>query len=149
MILKWGVIVNKVDQIVSNFAGGYYCSQAILSAYCEDFGLDKETAVKLSCGMAAGLARLGHTCGAVLGAYMVISLKYGNTSPDDMDSIEKTFSLIQNFDKKFCEKHGSTNCKELLGVDLRNDDKNIISERVGSICPVLVRSAAEILESIV
>lgn len=139
---------NRVNEVLASFSGGLYCSQAIFSAYCEDFGLDKETAIKLSCGLAAGMARLGATCGAVTGAYLVISLKYGNHLPGDKESIEKTFALIQEFDKQFTNKHGSTNCLELLDVDLRHGDKSLASKQVKEICPGLVKSAIEILESI-
>lgn len=139
---------SKVNEILESFNGGFYCSQAVLSAYCEDFGLDKKNALKISCGLAAGTARLGLTCGAVTGAYMVISLKHGNCLPDDKESIEKTFALIQEFDKRFVEKRGSTNCRELLDVDLRYGDPNLASRQVKAICPSLVKDAAEILESV-
>ena len=139
---------SKVNEIVYSFNGGFYCSQAILSAYSEEMGLDKDTARKISCGMAAGIARLGLTCGTVLGAYLVISLKYGNCQPDDKESLEKTFALIQEFDRRFTEKHDTTNCRELLGADLRTGDADFVGRQVQKICPVLVKSAAEILEDV-
>lgn len=139
---------SKTNAVMECFNNGYDCSQAMLSAYCEDLGMDKETALKVSCGMAAGMARLGSICGAVTGAYLVISLKYGKYLPADNEAKEKTFALIQEFDRRFTAKHGSTNCKELLGVDLRHGDKTLAKERVQAICPELVKNAAEILESI-
>ena len=139
---------NKVNEVLESFNSGFYCSQAVLSTYCEDLGLDKETALKISCGLAAGMARLGSTCGAVTGAYMVISLKYGNYLPSDKEAMEKTFALIQEFDKQFVERHGSTNCRELLGVDLRHGNKVFARQQVKALCSSLVKDAAEILESI-
>ena len=139
---------SRVNETVECFNSGFSCSQALLSTYCEDLGLDKETALKISCGLAAGMARLGHTCGAVTGAYLVISLKYGKYLLDDNVSKEKTFELIQEFDKRFIEKYGTTNCKELLSVDLRDGDKDFASQQVKALCPGFVRDAAEILESI-
>ncbi|MDR2712554.1 MAG: C-GCAxxG-C-C family protein [Clostridiales bacterium] len=139
---------SKVNEAVGCFNSGFYCSQALLSTYCEELGLDKETALKLSCGLAAGMARLSSTCGAVTGAYLVISLKHGNNMPDDAEAREKTFALIQEFDKRFTAKHGSTNCRDLLGVDLRYGERALIDERVEALCSDLVRDAAEFLESI-
>ena len=139
---------SRVNEVLESFNGGFYCSQAMLSTYCEDFGLDKKTALKISCGMAAGMARLSSTCGAVTGAYMVISLKHGNCLPGDKEALEKTFALIQEFDKRFIEKHGSTNCRELLGVDLRHGDKEFAGKQVKALCSGFVKDAAEILESI-
>ncbi len=138
---------NKVEKVMECF-GTYDCSQAILSAWCEDYGLDKETALKLSCGFAAGMARLSHTCGAVTGAYLVIGLKYGKCQPNDVEAKEKTFNLIQEFDKKFIERHGTTNCRELLDVDLQYGDMEIAKVKVQKRCPTFVKDAAEILESI-
>ena len=54
---------SKVNEVLKAFSDGFYCSQAILSTYCEELGLDKEAALKISCGLAAGIARLGLTCG--------------------------------------------------------------------------------------
>jgi len=139
---------SRVNEVLEKYNGGFYCSQAMLSTYCEDYGLDKDTANKISCGLAAGISRLGSTCGAVTGAYLVISLIHGNCQSDDKQSLEKTFSLIQEFDRQFTEKHGSTNCTELLGVDLRHGDKTLAGERVKTLCPGFVKDAAEILEKI-
>jgi len=139
---------SKVNEVLESFSGGFYCSQAMLSTYCEDLGLDKETALKISCGMAAGMARLSSTCGAVTGAYLVISLKYGNCVPGHKEALEKTFAIIQEFDRRFVEKHGTTNCRELLGVDLRHGDKDFAGQQVKALCPGFVKDAAEILESV-
>ena len=139
---------SKVDHVMECFNGGFDCSQAMLSTYGEDLGLDKKTALKISCGLAVGMARLGSTCGAVTGAYLVIGLKYGKCLPDDNEAKEKTFALIQEFDKRFTAKHGSVNCRELVGVDLRYGDKVFAKKQVQAICPGLVKDAAEILEQI-
>ncbi len=121
---------SKVNDVVHCFNSGFDCSQAMLSTYGEELGLEKETALKISCGLAAGMARLGSTCGAVTGAYLVIGLKHGKYLLEDSEAKEKTFALIQEFDRLFTEKHGSTNCRELLGVDLRNGDKTLARKRV-------------------
>ena len=138
---------SKADDASECFKSGFYCSQALLSTYCDDL-LDKDTAMKVSCGLAAGMGRLGATCGAVTGAYLVIGLRYGNCSADDKEAVERTFSLVREFDERFKEKHGSTGCRELLGVDMLHADQAIAKERVKALCPGLVRDAAEILEDI-
>ena len=139
---------SKINEVMDCFNSGFDCSQAILSTYCEDFGLDKETALKISCGLAAGMARLGHTCGAVTGAYLVISLKYGKCSLEDKAAKEKTFELIQEFDKRFIEKNRSANCRKLIDVNLQTGDMEYAKRQVKEICPALVKDAAEILEAI-
>jgi C_GCAxxG_C_C family probable redox protein len=141
---------NRIDEALECFDRGekFNCAQAILSTYCEDLGLDKETALKLACGLGAGMGRLGHTCGAVSGAYLVIGLKHGHYILKDKESKEKTYALVQEFERRFNERNQTTICRELLQVDLLHDDKKTINEQVNRICPRAVKDAAEILESI-
>ena len=135
------VVNSKAKEAMACFNEGFNCAQAVLTAYCEDFGLDRETALRLACGLGAGIGRLQETCGAVSGAYLVIGLKYG---PEK----EQTYALVQEFARRFEAKNKTTNCRALLGVDLLGGDRRTASERVNSICPQMVRDAIEILESL-
>jgi C_GCAxxG_C_C family probable redox protein len=146
---KGMISLSKVNEAVACFNDGFNCAQAILSTYCEDFGLDKETALKLSCGFGAGMGRRCETCGAVTGAYMLISLANGQHIKGDTDAKEKTYALIQEFTQKFKEINKSTICRQLLGVDLITGDKDFAVSQVKTVCPKMVRDAAVIVESIV
>jgi len=148
---------NRIENAAEYFKNGFNCAQSVLAAYCEEFGLDKETALKLSCGFGGGMGRLGGTCGAVTGAYMLIGLKYANalTSKEDNITKEKVHSKIREFAKLFEERNKTTVCRELLGVDFIIDNnqatdekKQIINERIKEICPQMVRDAAEIVEKL-
>ena len=139
---------DRANQAVEYFNHGFNCAQAVLSAYCEEFGLARETALNLSCGLGAGMGRLGHVCGAVSGAYLVIGLKFGQSLPDDKEAKEKTYALVQAFSKRFEARNGSTICRDLLGVELLSGDKVIAAERVKSVCPKMVRDAVEIIEEL-
>lgn len=123
------------------FNSGYNCSQAVFSTFCSRYGLDEDAALKIGCGFGAGMGRLGKTCGAVTGAYMVIGLAYG-------DDKEKTYEIVQEFSRRFIERHKTTDCLELLGVDLITGDQKLAAGRVNTICPDLVSDAADILEDI-
>jgi len=140
--------MSKVNEVLDLFNKGFSCSQAILSVYCRQFGLDKEIALKLSCGLGAGMGRLGETCGAVTAAYLLIGLKYGKYLEHDDDAKEKTYRLVQEFERIFVERNKTTGCRGLLGVDLIRGDKQTASIRVKQVCPKAVKDAAEIIESI-
>ena len=75
--------MSRVEQAVSCFKGGFNCSQAVLSTYAQDFGLDREAALKLAAGFGGGMGRMAGTCGAVTGAFMVLGLKHGPTEAGD------------------------------------------------------------------
>jgi len=138
---------SKVDDAVTCFNSGFNCSQSVLSAYCEEFGLDKDIALKIACGFGAGMGRLQETCGTVTGAFLVIGLIYGNNDHDDKIAKEQTYALVQEFALRFEERNKTTKCFDLLGVDLRSEDKTIASMRIREVCPGLVKDAVEILES--
>jgi len=130
-----------MDKALAFFGSGFNCSQAILSAYSPKYGLNTELAQKIACGFGAGMGRLGKTCGAVTGAYMLISLIHGGDT-------EKTYELIQEFSKRFIDRNGSTECRTLLNVDLITGDMEFAYRQVRDICPSLVKDAAEILEGL-
>ena len=139
------------DEAVDLFNRGYFCSQAVLCTYCEQFGLDRNTACRIATPFAAGVGYTGNMCGAVAGALMVIGLKYGNTDPDDMDAKKQVFAATQQFIVEFMDLHATINCTELLGYDLSDPDQRFEARSKGVTkekCPVFVRDAAKILELI-
>jgi C_GCAxxG_C_C family probable redox protein len=139
--------MSKVEQAVEQFVKGYNCSQAILSNYSEQFGLDKETALKIATGFGGGM-HINGTCGAVTGAFMILGLKYGNTE-QNKDAKEKTYRKVVQYSKKFSDEHGSIQCHELLGCDITTKEGVEIARQKGVfsvICPKLVKTAARILE---
>ena len=65
------------QQILDQFNGNIHCSQIIVSEFAEEFGYDRNEAMKLANPFGGGMFG-GDTCGAVTGAMMVIGMKYGN-----------------------------------------------------------------------
>ena len=55
-------------------------------AFCEELGMDFETAMRLSSSFGGGMGRLREVCGAVSGMFMVAGLKYGYSSPTDSEA---------------------------------------------------------------
>jgi C_GCAxxG_C_C family probable redox protein len=140
--------LDRINNAVEKFNKGYACSQAILTAYCDLFNMDSETALKLSAGFAAGM-RNGKTCGAVTGAFMVLGLKFGNQNCDKAEGRKNVYDAVVEFTKSFEQLYGSTECKELLGCNVGTADgmrkakeKNLFY----TICPKFIKSTAEILE---
>ena len=82
--------IGHADKAVACFKEGFNCSQAVLSSFDDDFGLDKDMALKLAAGFGGGMGRMAQTCGAVTGAYMVIGLKHGAITGQDKAAKEHT-----------------------------------------------------------
>ncbi len=143
--------MNKIDRVVSRFKEGFSCSQAILSTYGPEFGLNRDTALKVAGAFGAGMGRMCETCGAVTGAFMVLGLKYGKTLAKDEQSKEKTYSLVKEFVLRFKQRNGTIVCRELLGCDLSTPEgmKHVMEKKlISTLCPKLVQDAAEIIEEI-
>ena len=137
----------QVEQAVEKFDKGFNCSQAILSSYCEQFGLDCETALKIATGFGGGM-HINGTCGAVTGAIMVLGLRYGN-SQENKKAKEDTYKKVIQFANHFIDRNGSITCRDLLGCDITTPEGLKQAREKGlfsSICPKLVQDAAEILE---
>ena len=140
--------MSQVERAVRRFAEGFNCSQAIISAYAEQFGLDEETAMKIAAGFGGGMGRLGRTCGVVTGAFMVLGLRYGRNSPDPAAK-ERIYSQIQEFADRFNARNSSLTCKGLLGVDISTPEGHEMARKkqlFTTSCPRFVRDAAEVLE---
>ena len=126
-----------------SFGGGQYCSQAVLVAFCDKYGMDEKLAYRISCGFNSG-CRCAEICGAVAGAILVIGLKYGDSAP-------LCNTKTEEFIKVFKEKNGSIICRDLLGCDISTPDgkekaaaENLFKTR----CADMVISATQILDDL-
>ena len=140
--------MGKADDAVECFCAGAACSQAILATYGEPLGLSRELALKLASGFAGGM-RLGETCGAVTGAFMVLGLKFAQANCGTLDGRNNVYAALRDFVVRFEQRNHVVVCRELLGCDISTPAGAQKATRDGlfrTICPRLVRDAAEILE---
>lgn len=135
--------MNSIEDAVQLFDDGYVCSQAVFAAFSEDYGLSKEQALKIGACFGSGM-RKAEVCGACTGALMALGLKYGD------DKAESNEACVRFLDE-FKRQNGSFICRDLLGCDISTPegvkqakDNNLFEE----FCPVMVRSAAEIVDEI-
>lgn len=143
--------MSKGDIAKQNFLNGYNCSQAVLLAFCEDFGLEKETALKISEPFGGGMGRMREVCGTVTGMFMVLGLAMGNSDAKDGSTKKNIYKSVQELAEKFKQDNGSIICRELLGLQKANKESYVPSERTTEYykkrpCPELCKYAADILE---
>ncbi len=145
-------MINNIEIAKSTFDSNFNCCQSVLSTYAETLNLDKETSFRLASAFAAGMSYQGKTCGAVVGAYMVIGLLAGNTKSDDELSKEITHNLIKEFNSDFMHLHKSIDCKGLLGKDLSipEEYEYLVSNNIfEQNCPNFVGDACSLLDEII
>jgi C_GCAxxG_C_C family probable redox protein len=138
------------DPAVERFKRGFNCAQAVLSASAPCLGLAEETALKLAAPFGGGMGRTGGACGAVSGALMALGLRFGSTSPDDKAAKERTYGIARRFIEEFRARNQGVLCRELLGCDIATPEGVAAARErqlFTTLCPKLVRSAAEILSA--
>lgn len=96
------------------FENGYNCAQAVLLAFSDLTGLDRDTALKLSSSFGGGMGRLREVCGAVSGMFMAAGLLYGTSDTDSPEQKAAHYARIQSLAAAFRERNGSYICRELL-----------------------------------
>ena len=88
--------------------GSHNCAQAIVHTYADIAGLDEQTAMNVGNAFAAGMGNMEGTCGALVGAGMVL----GMVNKDKAKSMKRMREIMT----KFQERNGATQCKLLKGV---------------------------------
>ena len=101
-------------QAAELFVQGYNCAQAVFCAFCDETGIDTETAVRLMSSFGGGMGKLREVCGACSGAFAVAGLLYGSTDPNDNNAKTEHYALIRKIASEFVELNGSYNCKTLM-----------------------------------
>jgi len=142
--------MNHIQIALNLFKEKYHCSQAVFAAFSEEYGVNKEKALKIGGCFGSGM-RKGEVCGACTGALMVLGLKYGKSKIDDMESKLKSDQVCDKFLEEFEKENGSYICNTLLGCDISTEegieyalDNNLFTE----FCPKMVESAVIITEKI-
>ena len=105
--------MSKAD-IAVELHNQYNCTQAVLSAYAADYGLDKEKALQLAVGFGAGMGRHQGVCGAISGAIMVLGLASQFREEDSRPKINEVYAKVYDYMNKFRAKYGTLACFDLL-----------------------------------
>lgn len=143
---------SRVEEAVKTFESGYTCAQSVFVTYADLFGLDRETALKLTSPMGGGIGRMREVCGAVSSMALLAGLKEGNTDPDNEQGKERIYLLTRQLADKFKDRHETIICRELLRMEGMEESAKP-SERTEEYyrtrpCSRLVATAAEIIEEI-
>ncbi len=140
----------RVEAAVGLFDEGFNCSQAVMGAYCEMFGVSRVDGLRVSAGFGGGIGCTGRVCGALTGACMVLGLKYGAIDSADKEAKERTYKIVARACEMFGERAGSVECRDLLGFDMSTDEGKEAKKAEGAFdkCGGFVRCGAEVLEEI-
>lgn len=88
--------------------GSHNCTQAVVCTYYDYTGIDEETLRNVGNAFAAGMGNMEGTCGALVGAGMVLGL----ATKDKAKSVKAMRQIMTQFQ----QRNGATQCKLLKGV---------------------------------
>ncbi|MDE6411404.1 MAG: C-GCAxxG-C-C family protein [Clostridia bacterium] len=140
--------MTRGEKAEQSFREGYNCTQAVVLAFMDDMKADKETLLRVAHPFGGGMGRLRLTCGAVSGAVMCLGLFFPQLKKSEL------YAIVQEYCRRFEEKNGSIICGRLLsgagiGVDCSPNAEARTEEYYKKRpCPLLIRDAAELLETL-
>lgn len=143
--------MTRAEEARKNFENGYNCTQAVVLAFADMIGIDKNLLLKTVSSFGGGMARLREVCGSVSGMFFVIGALYGYSNPENQEQKKQHYERIQKLAKKFRDENGSIVCRDLLGLKNMQIDNPTPEERTSEYykkrpCALLVECAASIVE---
>lgn len=114
------VIDHYVEAALDEFEQGFSCAEAVFIGGAKALGMTSDLIPKLATGFGGGVSRTKSVCGAVTGAVLVLSAKYGRTVPADDRTV--LMGKVQALVADFRERFKSENCYDLTGLDFNTPD---------------------------
>ena len=100
---------SRVEHAIALHQKGYNCAQAVICTYADLFGIDEQTAYKMSEGFGLGMGMM-EVCGALTGGLMLAGLK-------NSAGVESPGTTNRTLGQAFQQSTGSVLCHELKGRD--------------------------------
>ncbi|WP_236848144.1 C-GCAxxG-C-C family (seleno)protein [Chlorobaculum limnaeum] len=112
--------------------------------------LDEASALRMATVFGGGVAGAGGgLCGAVSGALLALSMRYGMGGIEELANKTKSYELGRQFMAEFEKRMGSCRCESILGLCI-GEPENLQKARelklFETVCVDAVGTAADILE---
>ncbi|WP_347877287.1 C-GCAxxG-C-C family protein [Halanaerobium saccharolyticum] len=141
--------LNQIKKKAENYYrnGDFYCSESIVKTFIEEFSLDlSNDAVAMASAFPVGMGNSGCSCGAVIGAQMMLGYFFGRRQPGDK-KVDKTMELAAELHDYFRDVHGSLCCR-VLTKDHKLGSKDHIKQCVSFTGEMAYVTAKKICEEL-
>lgn len=115
------------------FEGNYNCAETIIRAANEYYELGLHDRDMIMVGAYGAGIQCGNTCGAVLSAAAVLSMKYVEAKAHECEEIKP---VVMKLMRKFQAKYGSTLCKDIKPQSFKPEYR----------CQMTIEASCDILE---
>lgn len=123
------MLLDKMKAAGECYKKGCTCSQALLCAYADELGIEKETAYRMMEGFGCGMGKMQELCSALAAAVCVIGFHVSGGIPrKGRDKAGyggrlETCSGVRQVMDIFRQEYGGITCKEILrGVEPEEAD---------------------------
>ena len=145
------MVSEHADKACQFFAEGMNCAQAVMTAFSDVTGMDKDLAMRLSSSFGGGMGRMREVCGTCSAMFMIAGILYGLGEGFTYEEKSEHYKRIQLLASQFKEKHDTILCRELLSglkvTSAPEPEKRTEQYYKVRPCVKFVRTAAEILDS--
>ena len=107
----------RCERAMQMFEHGFNCSQSVVAACADLYGLTEDTALRVAASFGGGIGRMRMTCGAACGMFLLAGLQNGNVIYDKPQNKLPNYDLVRRLAASFEQQHGSLICAELLGLN--------------------------------
>lgn len=107
---------SRVEQAIALHHQGYNCAQAVVCTYADLFGLDVQTADKVSEGFGLGMGMM-EVCGALTGGLMLAGMRGSAGMEAPGTTKGATYRVDRAMGEAFLQDVGSLHCAEIKGRD--------------------------------
>jgi len=123
-------LIDKAAQLAYEYELKYFgCSQTVLAALMETFGVGGRDVLRASTCLAGGVARRGHVCGALTGGLMMIGFLTGRDDLEMLPQYQRAMDYGNILYQKFEDEFGTVRCPEIQKLkfgrsfDLQNHEE--------------------------
>ena len=107
----------RIQRAIEYFMSGYGCSQSVVAAFADLYGLEDTMAKRIAAGFGGGVGRMRMMCGTVSALVILAGLDCGQTDGGDREGKAACYKVVQELLERFKQKNGSIICAELLGLN--------------------------------
>jgi len=98
---------------LDNEATYHGCSQCVLKALQDNFDIGDALTFKSVSALAAGVALMGDSCGALLGGIIALGLVNGRDNLADFQALQDSMGPARKLYRWFQSEYGSTLCRDI------------------------------------
>ncbi len=133
------------------FKSGFNCSESVLSAVADHYGIESELIPRIATGLGAGMGKSSGVCGALSGGILALNMLFGRDAVDQADAKTQTYKKVNPLVRTLKEKFGTTLCTDLLGFNLGEEgaDERFDAEGMfDKVCKPVTEAAAQMVVDI-